>query len=149
MAQQTIIIKGDKEIQIALNNVGNKIKNASKLLKVIGDELVKYFVENMKSEGTKLLKKRWKALSPVTILDKSSKGFGGKRILERTGKLRRGIKVLRLTKKEVMIGNNVDYYAKHQLGTDANPKIPQRQIMGVNKDVEEIVEKVFDKFIKF
>jgi len=100
----------------------------------------------MESEGQKLLHRRWKRLSPRTIVAKMRLGFGNTKILERTGKLRRGIKERRLTRTELVIGNKVKYYKYHQLGGGT---LPQRQMLGVNRDIEKIVMNEFKKEISF
>jgi phage gpG-like protein len=100
----------------------------------------------MESEGVKLLKQRWKDLKPETQSAKSRMGFGNKKILERTGKLKKGIKTVQINNSQVTVSNRVKYYPYHQIG---GKKIPQREMLGVNDDVAEIVMKELVKAIKF
>lgn len=148
MSTINVTISGDKEINRSINKVRDEIKNAKPILRKIGDKLVTYFKDNMNSEGVKLLKKRWQALKPETLAQKSKLGFGNKKILERTGKLRKGIKTTELTKSQVTVSNRVKYYPYHQVGGKQG-RPPQRQMLGVNKDVEDIVMKEIEKAIKF
>lgn len=133
-------------IKQSLNKISGKIKDPKPIFRRISPLLVDYFKQNMESEGMKLLKGRWKELSPATIAAKIRLGYGSKKILERTGKLKKGMKQLSLNNAELVVGNDVKYYQYHQLG---GRKLPKRQMLGVNKDVENIVMDQFTKAISF
>ena len=146
MSTIKVTIRGDKELNRSLKKVSKTISNAKPILKRISDKLTKYFKDSMKSEGVKLLKKRWQKLTPETLSAKSRLGFGSKKILERTGKLRKGIKRVQLSNSKVTISNKVKYYKYHQVG---GKTLPQRQMLGVNNDVADIAMKEIVKSIKF
>lgn len=141
-----VTITGAGPLKTSLKKIKGKIKNPKSTLKKIGKKLSAYYQKNMKSEGKKLLKTKWKKLSPLTLASKARLGFGGKKILERTGKLRKGIKTTKLLKSEVTIGNKVKYYPYHQKG---GRKLPQRQMLGINNEVKKIVMKEIMDSIKF
>jgi len=141
-----VTITGDKVISRKIAKIQTKLKAPKAMLTRIGKNLVKYFQENMESEGVKLTKKRWKELKPETAAAKARLGFGGKKILERTGKLKAGIKTMSVTKDTLKVGNPVDYYPYHQLG---GRKLPKRQMLGVNTDVGKIVMDEVKKEISF
>lgn len=141
-----VTVTGDKRISNKIIKVGGKLKAPRLILTRIGRKLVTYFKENMVSEGVKLTKQRWKELSPATAAAKSRLGFGGKKILERTGKLKKAIKTLSVTSHTVTIGNKTPYYKFHQLG---GKKIPKRKQLGVNNDVNRIVMTEIMKDISF
>jgi len=70
----------------------------------------------------------WKPLALSTRSQREELGFNGARpILVRTGRLKNGFKVKRITNDQLVIENNVPYAATHQNGTS---KIPQRKIAG-------------------
>lgn len=142
----TVVITGDKILQLKINQVRAKLIAPKLMLTRIGKDLVKYFKENMDSEGKKLTKERWKALKPEVAAAKARLGFGSKKILERTGKLKSGIKTISVTRNSVTVGNKVPYYKYHQLG---GKKIPQRKQLGVNDDVSKIVMNEIKKTISF
>ena len=130
-----------------INELKQKLRNPKPYLKKVGEELVDYYKENMESEGQKLLKKQWTSLSPWTIAEKQRLGFGSKKILERTGKLRKGIKIVRLLNKKVIISNKVEYFAQHQQG-DKSKKLPQREIIGINDEATTIAVNQIKKSLK-
>ena len=66
---QNVIIKGDVAFQKKLDGVAAKIANPQEALRDVGEALVQYYQANMDSEGVKLNRTRWKALSPITILE--------------------------------------------------------------------------------
>ena len=141
----TITITGQGPIRQSIQKLSGKITNPKPIFTVISKKLVDYFKDNMEREGAKLTQ-RWRQLSPQTIAAKTRLGFGGKKILERTGTLKKGMKEISMSKSELVVGNDVDYYKFHQLG---GKKIPHRQMVGVNSDIEKIVIDEFKNQISF
>ena len=142
----TIKISGDRLIADAVTRISGKIANARPALAKIGERVAAYSKDNMESEGTLLTKQRWQKLTPQTLAAKARMGYGGKKILERSGDLKNAFRTLELTNRRVVIGNSTKYYPYHQLGGN---KIPKRQIMGVNSDIEKIVVDELKNHISF
>jgi len=131
---------GDKLIKAKIAAFTMRVKNAKKPLQESGEYVVKNVLKNFQSEG--YFGQNWKPLSPFTASQRARLGFGAYHpILERTGKLKKGFKILQLNNFSVKIGNQVSYYRKHQLGEG----VDQRKMLGVTnpmiKDIKAILRK--------
>jgi len=66
-------------------------------------------------------------------------------LLDKTGRLKKSFKRIKLTNTELEISSKVNYFKFHQLGTY---KMPQRQILGFSKKMEKHIIDLFNKFLK-
>jgi len=138
MAKTAITINGDTRILKRTSTISTFLIDPRKLLSDIGDYLKDEFDKNFPTEGARL-EKKWKPLTVGTIREKARAGYGGKGILERTGKMRKGFEKT-TTRREVRVFNDVDYFKYHQLGTS---KMAKRVMITAPKKVKrEIVAKI-------
>jgi phage virion morphogenesis protein len=93
--------------------------------------------------------RKWRSLSPTTIeMRKKGKGIGRPKILRDSGNLWRSISHV-YDDKNAIVGTNVAYAEKHQLGgktvfNGATVKIPQRQFLWVSKKAyQDMLNKMF------
>lgn len=145
MAEQSVRIKGAKELDKKLFAFQVNMKKSKTALNQTGKYLAKTYQSNFKTEGLLVEKKRWDKLSPRTIAEKMALGYGAKKILERTGALRKSIRILILNKFKVTVGSKLDYYKQHQLG-DKKKKLPQRRMVGLNKEITTGIMLILRKF---
>ena len=87
---------------------------------------------------------KWRRLSPEYRKWKKRK-YPGRKILTRTGKLRRSIRFQTHT-KSVSIGTKVEYGAYHQLGSPKT-NLPRRSFLGLSKSNWASVHKILDRHL--
>lgn len=145
MATTGITFKGDKILNRKLQKLSTNIKNARKPLEQSGKYVIKQSVKNFQTEGA-TLQSKWKPLSPFTMAQKSKLGFGAKKILQRTGKLMRSIKIIQLNKFLVKISSKNPYYKYHQ-STAARKKLPRRKMLDITNEISKDIVKIFKKYI--
>ena len=137
----------DRAVKQKLNLIQRGLYSPKEPLRDTETELMEYFGETVfNRQGTP---KPWKPLAPSTMLARS-KGWGyygnsaeqrGKTLVW-TGNLRKSFKS-KLGRLKLTISNTASYFRKHQLGEDGTPK---RQMLGVDKQVESVVLKNFERF---
>ena len=140
-----VTLKGDKQFNKKLFLFKSKIKNPKKALKESGEFLVKNYVRNFKVEG-KVLGKTWEPLSAFTIAQKVRLGYGAKRILERTGKLMKSIKITELSTFLVKVGSKLSYYKYHQSSL-SRKKLPRRKMVDINIALSKGITKILRKHL--
>ena len=99
---------------------------------LMSDDFYKSMSEVFSSEGAYEERKHWQELSPAYAAWKM-RHYPGKKILERTGRLKRSLtvkggedSVSNITPSELAIGTRVPYAILHQMGTK---RLPQRKII--------------------
>ena len=98
---------------------------------------------------------RWVKLSPYTLREKQRLGYGNKRILERTGRLRRSYlgnsadAAWRRTAASIIYENRLGYAALHERGGE---RLPARQTItgilekkAVRRGISEAIQQEFRK----
>ena len=123
----------DTEIRAKFQQLQAKLGDLTPAMRQIGEAMLlstdERFANEVDPSGT-----RWQANSPRTINQKRAQGRILK-TLQSTGRLRASI-AYQATKDRVVVGSNVSYAAKHQLGRG----VPQREFLGVSQsDRQEIV----------
>jgi phage gpG-like protein len=98
--------------------------------------------QNFKSEGK--LYGGWARLAPRTLQDKARLGYGGKQILERTGKLKKGFNWHMPKHTVATIDNKVEYFPIHQLG---KRPVPQRKMLDVRPEGINAIVNYFVNWI--
>lgn len=86
---------------------------------------------------------KWQPLAPATIKRKKSKGYPLS-ILIAKGKMINSFRK-EVTKDKLTISNTAEYFDFHQEGTG---RIPQRVIVGMNRDRAEEKRKIFTVWLK-
>jgi phage gpG-like protein len=145
----TAFIVDNKEALKMFNRAENAFKNMQKPLKETRTYELKQIQEAFKVSGKNITGQRWKSLRPSTVKEKILSGFTT-RILERTGKMKKSFRSIKLNKEELQItSKGVKYFAQHQQGKDGSTfkaGIPQRQMLGFSKTM---IRKITDIFINF
>jgi phage virion morphogenesis protein len=123
----------DSEIRAKFQQLQAKLGDLTPAMKQIGEAMLlstdDRFANEVDPSGIP-----WQANSPRTIAQKRAQGRINK-ILQSTGRLRSSI-TYQATRDRVVVGTNVKYAAKHQLGQGA----PKREFLGVSEgDRQEIV----------
>ena len=145
MAATTVTIQGDKEFTRKLLLFKTKIKNPKKALKDTGNMLVKNYVKNFETEG-RTLGAKWKPLSTFTVAQKVRLGYGAKKILERTGKLMKSIKIVQLNTFLVKISSKLKYFKYHQ-SSRPRTKLPRRKMIDINTSLAKEVTKILRTYL--
>lgn len=139
----------DREAQRILKNLQSGISDFKPALELTRKYQLKEIENQYKTEGRKILGKKWQSLKRRTIQARIRAGFGAGPILTASGKMRKSHKKKKLTKNTLEIENKTPYYKYHQQGAK---KIPQRQVMGHSdkmiKDVVDIFTKYLRKLLK-
>ena len=127
-----------------LNQVSRDIKDFSEPFEKAGDDLLKFYKNDVfKTEG-RAIGDKWKKLSPATLMmrrdrvghyAKTPKARG--KTLIWTGKMQAGFRK-KVGKLKLVISNPVDYFKYHQLATKR-----QRKILSLNtKAIKIIMDRV-------
>ena len=85
----------------------------------------------------------WKANTSYTRRLKKAKGYIDK-ILQASGRGRASINYA-ATKDRVVVGTNVDYMRKHQLGLEG---LPVRKFLGISKEDEVEIGIILDEYLR-
>ena len=78
----------------------------------------------------------WLALKPTTVARRASMGLGASPILERTGTLKKSIRIV-TNARSVSIGTDLEYGAAHQTGYKhgkSGRRVPARPFIGLPKE---------------
>jgi len=121
------------EVNSRLNELQRKVSDLTPAMKNIGEYLLLSTDTRFRTE-TDPYGNRWQPNSPRTIARKRAEGRLI-RVLQSTGRLRSSISY-KADRTSVVIGTNVSYAAKHQLGQG----VPKREFLGINEtDNQEIL----------
>lgn len=132
----------DKAIQEKLRRLVKKTSDLTPVMNEIGQQLLlstdQRFEKEVDPDGMP-----WKANTPYTRKLKKAKGFIDK-ILQASGRGRASINYA-ATKDRVVVGTNVDYMRKHQLGLEG---LPQRKFLGISKEDEVGIGIILDEYLR-
>ena len=132
----------DKAIQEKLRRLVKKTSDLTPVMNEIGRQLLlstdQRFEKEVDPDGVP-----WKANTPYTRKLKKAKGFIDK-ILQASGRGRASINYA-ATKDRVVVGTNVDYMRKHQLGLEG---LPQRKFLGISKEDEVGIGIILDEYLR-
>jgi phage virion morphogenesis protein len=121
------------EVNSRLNELQRKVSDLTPVMKNIGEYMLLSTDTRFRTE-TDPYGNRWQPNSPRTTARKRAEGRLI-RVLQSTGRLRSSISY-KADRTSVVIGTNVSYAAKHQLGQG----VPKREFLGINeKDNQEIL----------
>lgn len=122
----------------------NTLSDYEEPLRESGEWLLKDVDTNFRKQGA-LFGRGWKPLADSTRRQRARQGYPPARpILERTGRLRRGNKIKKVTKDTLTIGNDVDYFKYHQTGTR---KMPQRKVLDIRSVAEIAIGRIFKDWL--
>jgi phage gpG-like protein len=134
----------NKEVMKVMDNIKKGITDFKPALEEIKGYQLKEIEKQYKTEGGNILGGKWQALKANTIKSRMRAGFSCGPILTASGKMRRGMAEKKLTKNELQIGNDVQYFKFHQLGTK---RMPRRQVFGHSNTMVKHVLDMCAKYI--
>lgn len=112
-------------------------------LRSVRDYKTREIDRQFETEGSNI-GSRWKPLAASTVMNRLALGYGAGPILNRTGSLKRSIHLNKLTRNEVSLKSDSQYFAFHQVG---GPKIPQRQMLGFSEKMQDDIVNIVQKYI--
>lgn len=136
----------NSEVEKQLNVITKGLKDLSKPFKETGKELSEeFFGKKVFDTQGGAIGARWQGHAASTAVARARRwGHYSKspmstgQILVWTGKMKKGFEY-KASKRKVVISNNVFYFKYNQ---------PERKMLGINKNVEKIVEDIFDEYIE-
>lgn len=132
----------DKAIQEKLRKLAKKISDLTPVMNEIGQQLLlstdQRFEKEVDPDGVP-----WKPNTPYTRKLKKAKGLIDK-VLQASGRGRASINYA-ATKDRVVVGTNVDYMRKHQLGLEG---LPVRKFLGISKEDEVEIGIILDEYLQ-
>lgn len=127
----SIIVDGIPQFDRAFNRVSETVNDLTPVWKAIEREFHKIEREQFDSEGARGASGKWKPLKPKYQKIKA-RNYPGKRILERTGKLRRSLTgetadtVSNIRSDNAEFGTSLPYALAHQRGSG---RLPKREVI--------------------
>jgi phage virion morphogenesis protein len=132
----------DKAIQEQFRKLVKKTSDTTPAMNSVGQYLLlstdQNFEKEVDSDGIP-----WKRNTPYTRRLKKAKGYIDK-ILQASGRGRASINYA-ATKDRVVVGTNVDYMRKHQLGLEG---LPVRKFLGISKEDEVEIGIILDEYLR-
>lgn len=132
----------DKALQQKLREVASKVSDPSELMEEIGQIMLlstdQRWEQEIDPNGD-----RWAENSNYTRELKRARGQIDK-ILQASGRARASINY-KVDKDQVIIGTNVEYMVKHQLGTEGQKK---REFLGISDEDKVEIAIAADEYLK-
>lgn len=139
-------IEGEKQLSRRLEGLTADVKNLTVPFRKSADMLIGVFSKDVFATEGAAIGERWQRLSPYTVAQKARLGYGGKGILERTGKMRRSFTSV-VASDQAVIRNTADYFKYHQ-SNQPRKKLPRRVIMKLGEQQKEQVVKIFQRYLQ-
>ena len=131
-----------EDIEELFKEVLNTVTDRKAVLQEVGEALLLNLDQRFEAEVDPSGKK-WQKLSPFTLrLKEEQKRI--LKILQSTGRLRRSFEYT-INQDDLVIGTNVSYAKKHQLGIG----VPKREILGVSEEDKEIIKEILEDYLGF
>lgn len=139
-------VTGDKRIVSQLKNIIESMKDWRPELQAVGDYLKDFYQDpTFETEGG-IFGARWKPLNPVYLARKVTPksqgglGFGGRGILEASGKMRKSY-ITKAFPRMLQLINTTEYAIYHQEGRG----VPERVLIKVDEARKNQVIDIFKK----
>jgi phage gpG-like protein len=134
-----------KRLNSSFENIINGVnRSANKPLREAAEVVVSESLRNFNDQGF-TYNQSWDPLKASTRRQRERLGFNGARpILVRTGKLKRGTRITKVSSSEAVIENKERIAPYHQYGTD---RMVKRQILGVSDKGRVAIAVIISKFI--
>lgn len=130
----------DRAVRQRLTRLQAKVGDLTPAMRNIGEALVlstdQRFEKEISPSG-----EPWKPNTPFTIAKKRAEGRILK-VLQSTGRGRASV-TYQASRDRVVVGTNVDYMRKHQVGD----KVPKREWLGVSADDKVEIIAILDQFL--
>lgn len=136
-------ISGDKRILQKFDEITKLVKDMRAPLKEAGKLILDETDKVFETEGSRMGKK-WTPLTQATLIQKARLGYGSKRILERTGHLRKSFE-MNVSKFVLRVFSEVDYYKYHQLG---GVKLPKRPMLVATENIKQNIIETIHKALR-
>lgn len=138
-----ITIRADsRAIEKRLDKLGRGVKNFKKPLKDSSEFSMKLFKQNFEIGGREF--KKWKRLSPATIVAKARLGFPSDPLIA-TGRMMKSFKIFKLERFVAIVNNPTKYFKYHQLG---GRKIPKRVMIAINRKMTKKIVGIFKRYLR-
>lgn len=121
-------ISGVKDLQGKLARLKTGLLDWSSAMRAVGQAFKEYYSTVPFASRGSVFGDTWPDLNPAYKSQKAKK-YPGRPILVRTGALQKGF-IFTSTRDSVRLGNQVDYFEKHQMGDG----VPQRITMALNDE---------------
>lgn len=138
MPKVTIVIKGDKDVQLKLKRLGRSLHDFKHSMDRIGSKASDYFANQGFGSQGGVFNSKWSRLSPGYAAQKS-KRYPGRPPLVATGAMQNSFEH-KARPESVTVTNSSPYFKYHQSSLPRT-KMPRRQTMGVNEPVRRIVRQ--------
>jgi phage gpG-like protein len=139
MLYVNVKITGTAEEIAKFQKLGDKLLDFTQALTETGTELKTYYSKAVFGSGGGLTGTKWKSLSPVYAKWKG-KHYPNRGILIARGDMQNSFRATS-NRSSLTIDNTDKKFEYHQLGTR---RMPARPMLVVNKDVEEVVERIIE-----
>lgn len=130
----------DQEVRVRLLRVQAKVGDLTPVMKNIGEYLLlatdQRFENEVSPGGVP-----WQPNSAYTVAKKRAQGRILK-VLQSTGRGRASV-TYQASKDRVVVGTNVDYMKKHQIGD----KVPKREWLGISEQDRKEILVILDDFL--
>jgi len=146
MLSVAITIKGDKETIAKLGKLGSSFLNFQMAMRSIGDELTRYYGNNVFNSQGGAIGQKWPALAQSTK-DAKAKRFFTATPLVNTGAMKQGFTSTFPDVNSVTIGNKMDYFKYHQSSAPRS-HLPRRVMMSTGGNVKTIIGTIIDADIQ-
>ena len=142
-----IQLTGLDKLNAALNRLAYANKDVGSILRLIGERMRRFCVDNIKIRKTQSDGTPWPPMSEATkAMRRTGGGTSAPRLLEDTGRLRTSI-AYKVEGNTVYTGTNVDYARDLQFG-DESKNLPAREFIWINdKTVEDLVKMLTNETI--
>jgi phage gpG-like protein len=143
----SVNISGDTATIDKINALKESLENFSQAFKTLGAELVSYASNQVFSTQGGVYGTPWKSLAASTQAYKVKhyRQYASLPLIA-TGLMKNSFDFL-ATPNTLTIGNTAPYFVYHQ-SSAPRTKLPRREMLGVNVDVESIIKQVIDADIR-
>lgn len=150
MLSVTVQVTGLDNVESRLTALGAKLYDFTAAFESLATQLILFYSQTVFGSRGQALGEDWQPLTAKTDQEKASK-WPGKDMLVRTGTMQDSF-YSEVTPVSLFIGNKVDYFPYHQLGTSPGAgrghNIPARQMLGINDTVEGMIRETIEADIR-
>lgn len=147
MLNVDVQISGDEQLIAKLIKLDAVISDFSGALKLIGEDLLKYYQDTVFNSMGGVYGTPWMKLAPSTIAQKTKHYRQYAAVpLVASGQMRDSFQA-EATPHALKIENTAPYFVYHQ-STAPRSKLPRRQMLGINNQVRSIIRNVIEADIR-
>lgn len=139
-------IEGEQALSRKLMGLANDLKDFRQPLGQSAHYLRQLYSRDVFDTKGGAISESWARLSPATVAAKARSGYGGKGILERTGRMRKAFRHI-VSSDQAVIYNTAEYFQYHQSNKPRN-RLPRRVMMKLAENQKQQVVKYFQVYIR-